>query len=69
LQEALRDRFVCGLRSEVIQWRLLTEEKLTLQKAYNLACSVELQIRKQASELQVSTKSCRCSASGHTETC
>jgi len=55
LQEALRDRFVCGLRSEVIQRRLLTEENLTLQKAYDLAHSVET-ANKQASELQASTK-------------
>ena len=31
--EALHDRFVCGLRSEVSQRRLLSEEELSLKKA------------------------------------
>ena len=33
LEEALRDRFVCGLRSESIQKQLLTEDKLDLKHA------------------------------------
>ena len=33
LDQALRDRFVCGLRSEAIQKRLLTEENLTIARA------------------------------------
>ncbi len=33
LNDTLRDRLVCGLRSEGIQKRLLTESKLTLQRA------------------------------------
>ena len=56
LEEALRDRFVCGLRSEVIQRRLLAEEELTLKKAYEIAHGMETASR-QASELQASTKS------------
>ena len=53
LQEALRDRLVCGLRSEAIQRRLLTEDKLTLEKAYGTAHGMEA-AQRQASELQAS---------------
>lgn len=41
LDEALRDRLVCGLRSESTQRRLLSEADLTLQKALELAQSRE----------------------------
>ena len=41
LEEALRDRLVCGLRSEVIQRRLLAEEDLTLKKAYEISHGME----------------------------
>ena len=41
LSEALRDRLVCGLRSEAIRRRLLTEEDLTLEKAYSTAHGME----------------------------
>lgn len=37
LDQALRDRLVCGLRSEGIQKCLLTEADLTLKKALELA--------------------------------
>ena len=37
LEEALRDRLVCGLHSESIQKRLLSEADLTLAKAVDLA--------------------------------
>ena len=37
LNEALRDRLVCGLRSESIQRRLLAENELSLQKAMELS--------------------------------
>ena len=53
LQDALRDRLVCGLRSEAIQRRLLTEEKLTLEKAYGTAHGME-EAQRQATELQTS---------------
>ena len=55
LEEALRDRLVCGLRSEAIQRKLLVEESLTLQRAYEIAHSMEIANR-QASELQASTR-------------
>jgi hypothetical protein len=55
LEEALRDRLVCGLRSEAVQ-RLLSEKDLKLQLAYDIAVSMETASR-QASELQASGKS------------
>ena len=51
LEEALRDRLVCGLRSEAVQRRLLSEKDLKLQTAYDVAVSMEAANR-QASELQ-----------------
>lgn len=42
LEEALRDRLVCGLRNESIQRRLLTEDNLDLKRALELAQSMEL---------------------------
>lgn len=42
LDEALRDRFVCGIRSENIQRRLLSETKLTFGNACQLAQAAEL---------------------------
>lgn len=42
LNYALRDRFVCGLRSKSIQKRLLlTEDNLTFAKAYDLVQGME----------------------------
>ncbi len=41
LDQALRDRLVCGLRQEAIQRRLLTMEGLTLAKAYETAQGME----------------------------
>ena len=41
LEEALRDRFVCGLRSESIQKRLLAEDGLELKRALEVAQSME----------------------------
>ena len=41
LEEALRDRFVCGIRSEGIQRSLLAEENLTLTRAIELAQGME----------------------------
>ena len=55
LEEALRDRLVCGLRNEAVQRRLLSEKDLRLQTAYDIAVSMETASR-QASELQASSK-------------
>ena len=41
LEEALRDRFVCGLRNEAMQRKLLTEHDLTYQKALEIAKGME----------------------------
>ena len=41
LNEALRDRFVCGLKSEVMQKRLLSEVDLTLKCAIEIAQGIE----------------------------
>lgn len=54
LSDALRDRLVCGLRSEATQRRLLTEENLTLDKAYSVAHGMEA-AKLRASELQASS--------------
>ncbi|XP_072377873.1 uncharacterized protein [Diabrotica undecimpunctata] len=42
LTEALRDKFVCGLKSEAIRRKLLSEEDLTYGKAVKIALSMEL---------------------------
>ena len=51
LNEALRDRLVCGLRNMQIQKRLLSEAKLKYSKAVEIAVAMETAIR-DASELQ-----------------
>ena len=51
LNEALCDRFVCGLSNPAMQWRLLSEPDLVLQKACELAQGIEA-ARKDAKEMQ-----------------
>ena len=41
LEEALRDRFVCGLCNEAMQRKLLTEHDLTYRKALETAKGME----------------------------
>ena len=41
LQQALRDRFVCGLNSSAIQKRLLAESELSLTRALEIAQSIK----------------------------
>ena len=41
LDEALRDRFVCGIKSEAIQRKLLSESDIDLTKAFQLATTME----------------------------
>lgn len=42
LNEALRDKFVCGLKSEVIKRKLLTEDGLTFERGFQIATGMEL---------------------------
>ena len=42
LDQALRDRFVCGLRNQRMQRRLLIEADLDIKKALDLALTIEL---------------------------
>ncbi|XP_044166137.1 uncharacterized protein K02A2.6-like [Acropora millepora] len=56
LDEALRDRFVCGLRKEPIQRKLLSEKTLDFAKALQIAQSMEMAERK-SSELKDSGSS------------
>lgn len=55
LSDTLRDRLVCGLRSEAIQKRLLTEANLTLDKAVEISISMEM-AAKEAQHLSASTQ-------------
>ena len=55
LEEALRDRFVCGLHAKPIQNRLLTEKNLTLTKAFEVAVSMEA-AAKEVTELQATSQ-------------
>ena len=55
LEEIIRDRLVCGISDEQIQRRLLSENKLTLTKALELAQSMEL--AKKSTEVLSTAKS------------
>ena len=55
LNDTLQDRFVCGLRMENIQKRLLPETTLSLEKALEISVAMEM-AAKYAVELQGSTK-------------
>ena len=54
LSTALRDRLVCGLRSESIQRKLLTEVDLTFDKAERIDVAMEL-AQRNAVDLQPSS--------------
>lgn len=41
LNDSLRDRFVCGLKNESIQKKLLSEKELTYDKAVEIANAME----------------------------
>ena len=53
LEEALRDRFVCGLKYERIQRRMLSERDLTLEKFIETAFGVEVSIYQMCVDLKV----------------
>ena len=78
LGEAIRDRIVCGLRSESIQKHLLAETELTLSKTLEIAKGMEAADRSaqklkgaegtsfRVSEVSVGTNSCnRCGSDCH----
>uniref|UniRef100_A0AAQ4QCI8 CCHC-type domain-containing protein n=1 Tax=Gasterosteus aculeatus aculeatus TaxID=481459 RepID=A0AAQ4QCI8_GASAC len=54
LNDTIRDRLVCGMRSGTIQKRLLTEANLTLQKALEVSLSMEM-ANKDAQQLSTLT--------------
>ncbi|XP_053400584.1 uncharacterized protein K02A2.6-like [Mercenaria mercenaria] len=56
LNDSLRDRFVCGLKTESIQKRLLSEKDLTYEKAIELATAMEC-AQKDVKELHGATQS------------
>ena len=56
MNQALRDKLVCGLRNENMQRKLLAEADLTLQRAFEVAQGMEA-AQHQASELQASNVS------------
>ena len=75
LDEALRDRLVCGLRNEAIQRKLLTEADLTVARALELSLGMEA-AEKNAKSLKVAepavnritTRPCyRCGKASHTQ--
>lgn len=45
LNDSLRDRFVCGLKNEQIQKKLLAEKDLTYTKAVEIAAAMEVATR------------------------
>jgi hypothetical protein len=51
LDESLRDRLVCGIRSDGVQKRLLSEPKLTFSKAVQVATAMEM-AEQQGNELR-----------------
>ena len=66
LNDTIRDRLVCGLQSEAIQKRLLTESNLTLQKAIEISVSMEM-AAKEAQGLSSSNRLHKVSVEKQTE--
>ena len=54
LEQALRDRLVCGLVNERVQQRLLSESELSLKKAFEIAQGMET-AQKETYEMRSST--------------
>ena len=65
LDEAIRDRFVCGLRSHRIQRRLLTEADLTLANATKIAAGIEIadqeadRLKTDSGKVKIKTEVCK----------
>ena len=64
LNEVVRDRLVCGVKDIRIQNRLLQESKLTNDKAFELAQSVEV-AAKNAADLLKGSSTCNTKAVQH----
>ena len=45
MDEALRDKFVCGMKEEIIQRRLLSEKTLTFKTACDISFGMEMAMR------------------------
>ena len=56
LNDALRDRFVCGLLNENIQQKLLLETKLTFESACTIALNIEMAIKHSKNMVRPSTE-------------
>ena len=57
LEEALRDRLVCGMTSSSTQKKLLAEKDLTLQRAIDIATAAEMAVLDHQQEATVSHQS------------
>mgnify|MGYP000067250698 CR=1 FL=1 len=80
-EEAIRDRFVCGLKERTIQRKLLAVADLTLQSAVEKACAAELTEKEtialhgggveEANKVRVTFPECfRCGKNNHSsDTC
>ena len=76
LEEALRDRLVCGLNNTSIQKKLLSENDLTLQRAIDIVTAAEMAVSQPSDQLTKQHKTevlamqlmCRCCGKqGHTQ--
>ena len=77
LEDALWDRFVCGLKCETVQKRLLTEKDLTFKKAVDYAVLTEMaardiqqlssSLKKNAVVSQRGDRCHRCGKTNHTD--
>lgn len=56
LNDTIRDRLVCGLRSDVAQKRLRTQSALTLEKAVEISVSMELAAKESYHQLNSRAK-------------
>ena len=57
LEQALRDRFVCGLANASLQKRLLTERNLTLERALSIATAMEMAVLESHGSKKAATSS------------
>ena len=69
LEEALRDRLVCGLANKSTQKKLLSEKNLTLERAFEIAVAAEMAVlspedtganTEARTEIMIMKQVCRC---------